>query len=139
MKAGASLVRDVFNEWAPEGGVRFVDSMEDLRPRIPRLRTQLVQGASYKALRKRLLAAHSVRVGESLMRRWRKAELSSQELLPVVGPERTPEPARQLHDLDDLDVYGQEFWDLRAQYEITSNVGIADCIRFLTYYCLCGI
>ena len=38
-KAGASLVRDVFNERAPEGGVRFVDSMEGLRPHTPWLRT----------------------------------------------------------------------------------------------------
>ena len=139
MKAGASLVRDVFNEWAPEGGVRYVDSMEDLRPHIPWLRTQLGQGAGWRVLRKRLLAVKSVRVGEGLMRRWRKSELSSQECLPGVGPERRPEPVRQLHDLDDLDVYGQELWDLRAQYEIPSNVGFADCIRFLIYYCLYGI
>ena len=111
MQAGAGLVREVFNEWSPEGGVLHVDTMGDLLPHIPWLRVQLAEGVRHHTLRKRLLVAHSVRVGESLMRRWIKAELASQDVLPVVGLAGKAEPVRQLHDLDDMDVYGQEFWD----------------------------
>ena len=115
VKAGLSLVRNFLNEWADEGGVRYVASMEDLSPHIAWLRTQLSQGAGWRALRKRVLAVKSVCVGEGLMRRWRKSELSSQEASHGVGPQSRPEPVRQLHDLDDLDVYGQELWVPRAQ------------------------
>ena len=88
-----------------------------LRPHVPWLQEHMASSVGRRALLFRLLSACGVRVTDGLLKRWLRAERASQEVLPPCVPGgAAPSRQRKLHDLDDLDVYGEELRALLSKW-----------------------